>query len=68
MGPNRLVQEDRMVQIYPNWFNMVQNQPKKCPNGSGITRSLGLVHRAGAGAYKLLIFIPELELELRVLS
>jgi len=25
-------------------------------------------HRAGAGAYKLLIFIPELELELRVLS
>ena len=25
-------------------------------------------HRAGAGAYKLQIFIPELELELRVLS
>ena len=43
MGPNKLVQEDRMVQIYPYWSNMVQNQPKKCPNGTGITRSPGLV-------------------------
>ena len=42
-GQNRLVQEDRMVQIYPNWSNMVQNQTEKCPNGSGITRSPGLV-------------------------
>ena len=41
--PNRLVQEDRIVQIYPNWSNMVQNQTKKCPNGSGITMSPGLV-------------------------
>ena len=32
-----------MVQTYPNRSNMVQNQSKKCPNGSGITRSPGLV-------------------------
>ena len=32
-----------MIQIYPNWSNMVQNQPKKCPNGSGIPSSPGLV-------------------------
>ena len=43
MGQNRLVQEDRIVQIHPNWSNMVQNQTKKCPNGFGITRSPGLV-------------------------
>ena len=43
MGPNKLVKDDRMVQKYPNWSNMVQNQPKKCPNGSGITRFPGLV-------------------------
>ena len=34
-----------MVQKYPNWSKMVQNQTKKCPNGSGITRSPGLVLR-----------------------
>ena len=32
-----------MVWIYSNWSNMVQNQPKKHTNGSGITRSPGLV-------------------------
>ena len=45
MGPNKVVKEDRMVQIYPNWSNMVQNQTKKCPKGSGITRSPGLVFK-----------------------
>ena len=38
-----MVQEDRMFRIYQSWSNMVQNQTKKCPNGSGITRSPGLV-------------------------
>ena len=35
-----------MVQVYPNWSNMVQNKSKSVqmgPNGSGITRSPGLV-------------------------
>ena len=27
-GQNRLVQEDRMVKIYPKWSNMDQNQLK----------------------------------------
>ena len=58
MGQKRQVQRDgsketdpnRRVQInwskktdWSKWSNMVQNQTKKCPNGSGITRSPGLV-------------------------
>ena len=57
MGPNRLVQEDRMVQIYPNWSNMVQNQTKKGPNGSGITRSPGVVFKeVGGGGGDMLVW------------
>ena len=44
MGQNRLVEEDSMVQIYPNWSSMVQNEQKKCPNGSSIARYPGLVY------------------------
>ncbi len=58
MGPKRQVQIDGSKETDPNrwvqinwskkteWSNMVQNQTKKCPNGSGITRSPGLVFKA----------------------
>ena len=46
---------------------MVQNQTKKCPNGSGITRSPGLVYKSVPLKYILFkiddrnaIFIPTL--------
>ena len=35
---------------------MVQNQPKKCPNGSGITRFPGLVCKASWRLPKPLLF------------
>ena len=43
MGINRQ-NGSEMVQNGPIWSNMVQNQPKKCPKGSGTTRSPGLVN------------------------